>query len=83
MEQRENSGAIFINDRKRPEKTDPNMTGKALVGGKEYYINGWTKYPKGTEGVAEKRFLSLSFKPVDATSVERVAPTTQDEDLPF
>ena len=36
-EQKENSGAIFKNE-KREKDTHPNMTGTALIGGVEYFI---------------------------------------------
>lgn len=56
-EQKDNSGSIFVNDRKQKE-THPDRTGTALIDGTEYYISGWLKQSK--DG---KPFLSLSFKP--------------------
>lgn len=55
-EQRDNSGAIFINDRKESDR-HPDRTGTAMVDGVMYYVSGWVK--QGTKG----QFLSLSFKP--------------------
>jgi hypothetical protein len=54
--QYDNSGILFVNDRKeKPEHADRN--GSATVDGKEYWVSGWIK--QGAKG----QFLSLSFKP--------------------
>ena len=60
-ELRDNSGCIFNNDRKRPDSNDCDRTGKVMVGGKEYWCNGWIKEDKNGN-----LFLSLSFKEVGA-----------------
>ncbi len=52
----DNSGALFPNDRKEQDN-HPDRTGSALIGGVEYWVNGWIK--QGNKG----QFLSLSFKP--------------------
>jgi hypothetical protein len=59
FEQRDNSGALFPNDRKEQDN-HPDRTGTAMIGGVEYWVNGWIK--EGAKG----RFLSMSFKPKDA-----------------
>jgi len=56
FEQRDNSGALFRNDRKEKE-THPDHQGTAKIQGREYYISAWIK--EGRNG----RFFSLSFKP--------------------
>ena len=57
MEKRDNSGALFTND-KREKETHPHYQGKATIGGVEYYVSAWVK--DGQKG----KFQSLSFKPV-------------------
>jgi hypothetical protein len=57
FEQKDNTGAIFVNDRKT-EDTHPDRTGTVMVGGKLYYANGWLK--KAKDG---RTYLFLSFKP--------------------
>lgn len=58
-EMKNNSGSLFINNRKE-KPNHPDRTGKAMVGGIEFYVSGWLKETKNGE-----KWLSLSFKPVD------------------
>ena len=60
FEQRDNSGGLFANDRKRPDRQDCDYTGKVMVGGVLYWCNLWKKDKDG------KAWLSLSFKEVGA-----------------
>ena len=55
-EQRDNSGMLFVNDRKTKD-THPDRSGSAMIDGREYWMSGWIK--KGAKG----QFLTLSFKP--------------------
>ena len=59
FEQRDNSGAIYVNDRKESEN-HPDRTGKVMVDGKMYYINGWIK-----KSGDKPPFMSLSFKLIE------------------
>lgn len=85
FEQRDNSGSIFVNDRKEKDN-HPDRTGTALIDGTEYYISGWLK--KSKDG---KPFLSLAFKPKNTEtkpeggglSGSRKASAPVDDDIPF
>jgi hypothetical protein len=57
MEKKDNSGALFNNE-KREKETHPHYQGKATINGVEYYVSSWIK--EGKNG----KFQSLSFKPV-------------------
>ena len=57
-EQRDNSGSVFVNDRKEKD-THPDRTGTAMIDGVMYYVSGWIK--QGSKG----QFLSLAFKRKD------------------
>ena len=85
-EQKDNSGSIFVNERKQNDK-QPDRTGTAMIDGKEYYVSGWLK--NGKRGP----WLSLAFKPKEEARAPRreAAPAataerwsdTLDDDLPF
>lgn len=86
-EQRDNSGSAFRSDRKVNE-SQPDLTGKAMIGGKMYYMSIWRKNDK-----SGNEFLSHAFKPVDDVKfVEAARPAPlknkqrmeelEDSDLP-
>mgnify|MGYP006921430826 CR=1 FL=1 len=83
FEQRDNSGSIFVNDRKEKE-SHPDRTGTAMIDGVMYYVSGWIKH--GNKG----QFLSLAFKrkeeqrqaPAPARGSARNADMGGD-DIPF
>ncbi len=84
-EQRDNSGSVFVNDRKEKD-THPDRTGTALIDGKEYWISAWVK--EGKRG----RYFSMSFKPKDGGNrrpeparVERGGSYAEelDDSIPF
>lgn len=54
-EERDNSGAVFVNDHKQKD-THPDRKGSAKINGVDYWVSGWLK--KDRNG---KQFLSLSF----------------------
>lgn len=55
-QQRDNTGSLWVNDRKTEDK-HPDRTGTIIVDGVEYFLDGWLKETK--DG---KKFLSLSVK---------------------
>lgn len=89
FQQRDNSGSLFINQRKEKE-THPDFTGKLKIGadlleairsGEEVQISGWKKKTKNGD-----TWLSLS---VQAVRKKEDAPPRQqqarldDEEAPF
>lgn len=55
-EQKDNTGALFAND-KREKETQPNAKGSAMIGGVEYWVSAWTNTSsKGT------KYQSLKFE---------------------
>lgn len=86
FEQRDNSGAIFKNDR-REKDTHPDRTGTAMIDGVEYWVSGWLKEDRGGNP-----FLSLAFKRKEAKRREEpqrrpaVANSRRgdmDDEIPF
>jgi hypothetical protein len=74
QETRDNSGALFTNDR-REKETHPHKKGSARINGVDYWISGWMKTSK--DGVM--KYLSLAFTPKDAARAEPLAPTSDDQ----
>lgn len=79
-EQRDNQGSLFKND-KKAEPNHADYTGSIMVGGVEYWLNGWVKETK--DG---KKYFSLSTKPKSGggskpATKKQSAP--QDEEIPF
>jgi hypothetical protein len=71
-EQRDNSGSVFVNDRKETDK-HPDRTGTAMIDGVMYYVSGWIKQS------AKGQFLSLAFKRKDdQPAPQRAVPRRED-----
>lgn len=73
-EKRDNTGSLFVNDRKQQE-SHADYQGSIMVGGVEYWLNGWKKQTRNG-----KSWLSLSVKPKEARSDSH---KLADEDIPF
>lgn len=89
FQQRDNSGAMFTNQRKVKD-THPDFNGSVMVGGVEYFMSGWKKVSK-----AGKPFISLAFTVKEASdafdlgdskptpSVNDAFNLGNDDDLPY
>ena len=75
-EQKDNLGALFINDKRETDK-HPNAKGSAMIGGVEYWVSAWTNTSaKGT------KYQSLSFQAKeDRPQVAQERPL--EDDVPF
>src|SRR5688572_23264198 len=62
----DNRGSLFRNDRRQTEN-HPHAKGKALIGGRWYWVSAWTKEP---QAVGEK-YQSLSFQLMTDEQVEQ------------
>ena len=75
---RDNSGVLFVNDKKDNEKA-PNYKGNIMVDGQEYWLSAWVK--EGKTG----KFLGLAVSPRDAQppTSKPVPKNLDDSDFPF
>jgi uncharacterized protein (DUF736 family) len=77
METKNNSGAIFKNDKKTSE-THPDYKGKVNVNGADMEVALWLK-----ESKAGTKYFSATFQEPYVKPEARVVTDEQDDDLPF
>lgn len=75
-ERKDNSGALFRNDKKETDK-HPDYTGSAMIDGSEYFLSAWLNESK--HGV---KYMSLSFKDKDYSGQPAKKEVFSD-DIPF
>lgn len=78
-EQKDNSGALFAND-KREKETQPNAKGSAMIDGVEYWVSAWTNTSsKGT------KYQSLKFERKDQlfNNTAELQAEALNDDVPF
>ena len=81
-EQYDNSmrGALWDNThRKRPDKRDPDISGKANINGVEMVVSGWLVQRKGDN----QPLYDLSFREANQNPETRVPPHQQNQSAPM
>ncbi len=78
-EQYDNSGVLFVNDRKEKE-TQPDYTGNIVMGGVKKRLAGWKKTSKSDPSMT---FLSISVSDFQEQKEEPVQQKSDQDDLPF
>ena len=72
-EQKDNSGALFKND-KRETENHPHYKGSIRVDGKDYWVSSWINTAKQSG----QTYMSLSVQPKDQQQ-SQPAPAKQDD----
>ena len=80
MEQRDNSGVLFKND-KKDKPTAPDYKGNITVDGKPYWLSAWIK--DGKSG----KFMGLALSPKDEVNTSSPKKKSgfddMESDIPF
>ena len=76
----DNSGVLFVNDRKEKEN-QPDYTGNIVLNGEKKRLAGWKKTSKSDPS---KTFLSISVSDFQNQNTEEVSTKSVTQDnLPF
>lgn len=78
-EQYDNSGVLFVNDRKEKDN-QPDYTGNIVMGGVKKRLAGWKKTSKSDPSMT---FLSISVSDFQEQKEEPVQQKSDQDDLPF
>ena len=78
-EKYDNSGVLFVNDRKEKDN-QPDYTGIIVMGGVKKRLAGWKKTSKSDPSMT---FLSISVSDFQEQKEEPVQQTAEQDDLPF
>ena len=78
-EQYDNSGVLFVNDRKEKD-SQPDYTGNIVMGGVKKRLAGWKKTSKSDPSMT---FLSISVSDFQEQKEEPVQQKSDQDDLPF
>lgn len=84
----ENRGAVWRNVKKMTDK-HPDFTGRAVIGGVEYYVSVWKRGPNDNPNSSALRFSVTAVADVaqkgmqDAKKVMQPADGFEDDDIPF
>ena len=78
-EQYDNSGVLFVNDRKEKD-SQPDYTGNIVMGGVKKRLAGWKKTSKSDPSMT---FLSISVSDFQEKKEEPGMRKIDHDDLPF
>jgi hypothetical protein len=79
--QKDMSGVLFKNDRRRAGKEDPHLRGSCTIGGQRFWMDAWTNTVQRGERQGA-RYLSIKFRAAEERRGREPAGE-HDDDIPF
>ena len=77
MENKDNSGVLFQNNKKTTDK-QPGWKGSATIGGMEYWLAAWVNLDK-----KKNKYISLKFDLKEGQSEVQKKLDKDESDIPF
>ena len=81
-EQKDMSGTLFRNDKRRDGKEDPHLRGSCTIDGRRFWMDAWTNTVQRGERQGEK-YLSIKLRAAEERRERTPRPPVADSDLPF
>ena len=82
-EQKDRSGVLFKNDRRRDGKEDPHLRVSCTIGGQRFWMDAWTNTVQRGERQGDK-YISIKFRAADDRREQTPRPPVADsDDVPF
>ena len=91
-QQKDNSGALFKNDRKEVE-THPDYKGSILIGGTDYWLSAWVNEGRPGGKMEGKKYFSIKINRKEGYGTSSTAAASppasrgrfddMDDDIPF
>ena len=78
--QKDMSGVLFKNDRRRDGKEDPHLRGSCTIGGRRFWMDAWTNTVQRGDRQGDK-YISLKFRRAEERHGRDAAG--RDDDIPF
>lgn len=83
-EQQEGTGVLFKNERKRPDRQDPDYQGRMKVNGEERWLSAWINRAQSTGVTYMSIKLGAVVQPkLPETDSQPATAPTKPTDIPF
>ena len=81
-EQKDMSGVLFKNDRRRDGKEDPHLRGSCTIGGQRFWMDAWTNTVQRGDRQGDK-YISIKFRAAEDRERAPRPPAADADDSPF
>jgi hypothetical protein len=82
-QQKDMSGTLFRNDRRREGREDPHLRGSCMIFGQRFWMDAWTNTVQRGERQGDK-YISIKFRAAEDRRERTPRPPVADsDDVPF